>query len=143
MDTSQRPSAIAGPSWISRLVGVLGFILVVQILIQEIIAMRSNNKISLIISATAFFHHGKAATSVDLGWYPSNATLINNLTNVLDANGVYGFVYNNSYPSDIPYGGYNSCNMPHVRKQEYKKPSDEYKLIYVEIVSLHTTENSD
>ena len=98
--------------------------------------MRSNHKLSLIVSATAFFQHGKAAASVDLAWYPPKATVINNLTNVLDTTGVYGFVYNNSYPTDVAYGGYNWCNMPHVRKQEYAKPSDEYKLRYVEIVSL-------
>lgn len=97
--------------------------------------MRSSNKISSIVSATAFFHRGKAATPIDVGWYPPNATLINNLTNVLETKGVIGFCYNNSYPSGIPYGAYNFCNMPHVRKQEYKKPSDEYELIYVEIVS--------
>ena len=139
MDTSRRQSAIAWPGWVSKLVGVLCFITVVQIIVQEIVAVHSNNKTSSIISATSFFHHGKASTSADLGWYPPNATLINNLTHVLEAKEVYGFVYNNSYPSHVLYSGYNSCNMPHVRKQEYKKPSDEYKLIYVEIVSLRST----
>lgn len=136
-----RLSAIAGASWITRLVGILGVILIFQIVVQEIIAMRSGPRASFIVVATAFARHGMAAASVDLGWYPPNATVINNLTHVLETTGVYGFVYNNSYPTDVLYGTYNWCNMPHVRKQEYKKPSGEYKLKYVEIVrSLYDKE---
>lgn len=98
--------------------------------------MRSHPRLNALVAATAFGHYSMAAPSVDLGWYPPNATVINNLTNVLDATGVYGFVYNNSYPTDVPYGTYDWCNMPHVRKEEYEKPSNEYKLKYVELVSF-------
>lgn len=136
MDFPRRPAAIAGATWISKLVGTLGVLLILQIVVQEVIAMRSHPRLSAIIAGTAFGHYSMAAASVDLGWYPPNATTINNLTNVLDATGVYGFIYNNSYPTDVPYGTYDWCNMPHVRKEEYKKPSDEYKLKYVELVSF-------
>jgi len=73
--------------------------------------------------------------AVDLKWYAPNATQINNLTSVLSGSGVYDFVYNNSYPTDVPYGTYDWCNMPHVRKEEYAVPSKEYKLKFVELVS--------
>jgi hypothetical protein len=136
MDFPRRPAAIAGATWISKLVGILGVLLILQIVVQEVIAMRSHPRLSAIIAATAFGHYNMAAASIDLGWYPPNATVINNLTNVVDAMGVYGFIYNNSYPTDVPYGTYDWCNMPHVRKEEYQRPSDEYKLKYVELVSL-------
>ncbi|CAJ2510659.1 Uu.00g062840.m01.CDS01 [Anthostomella pinea] len=76
--------------------------------------------------------------SVDLGWYPPNNTSINNLTAVLnDANGVYGFIFDTSDTSIEQYGTYNWCNMPHVRKTEYVKPSAEYELRYVEVIQRH------
>lgn len=104
--------------------------------------MRSNPQASFIVSVTASARHGQATSTRDLSWHAPNATYINNLTNVLSANtdGVYGFIYNNSYPTDSPYGIYNWCNMPHVRKQEYEVPSNEYKLKYVELVSARETE---
>jgi hypothetical protein len=136
MEPPSRPAAIAGATWVSRFVGLLGILLILQIVVQEIIAMRSPLRLSAIVAATTYGHYSMAAASVDLGWYPPNATVINNLTNVLATTGVYGFVYNNSYPTDLPYGTYDWCNMPHVRKQEYQKPSDEYKLKYVELVSF-------
>ena len=76
------------------------------------------------------------AQSVDLGWYAPASTLINNLTNVVTAEGVYGFIYDTSETPDNEYGTYNWCNMPHVRKTEYVKPSSDYELAYVELVSL-------
>jgi 2-phosphoxylose phosphatase len=136
MDIPRRPAAIAGATWISRLVAFLGILLILQIVVQEVIALRSHPILSALVAATTFRHYNIAVPSVDLGWYPPNATVINNLTNVLDATGVCGFIYNNSYPTDVPYGTYNWCNMPHVRKEEYTKPSDQYRLIYVELVSL-------
>jgi hypothetical protein len=136
MDFPRRRAAIAGTSWISRLVGFLGILLILQIIVQEVITLRSHPRLSALIVATASGHYSMAAPSVDLGWYPPNATVINNLTNVLDVTGVYGFIYNNSYPTNMPYGTYNWCNMPHVRKEEYTKPSDGYKLKYVELVSF-------
>lgn len=79
-----------------------------------------------------------ASSAVDLGWYAPAQTLINNLTHVAsaDTTGVYGFIYNSSeIPADVAYGGYNWCNMPHVRASEYVRPAEEYELVYVELVS--------
>jgi acid phosphatase len=137
MEPPPLPAAIAGANWISRLVGLLGILLILQVVVQQIIAMRSHPKFGALVAATAFGHFRMASAAVDLSWYPPNATVINNLTHVLGSTGIYGFIYNNSYPTDTPYGTYDWCNMPHVRKQEYKKPSDEYKLKYVELVSSH------
>lgn len=77
-----------------------------------------------------------ASTAVDLGWYAPSSTYINNLTNVVSnsTSGVYGFIYNSSATPDDEYGAYNWCNMPHVRAKEYVVPSDEYTLVYVELV---------
>ncbi|KAH8811581.1 histidine phosphatase superfamily [Xylogone sp. PMI_703] len=75
--------------------------------------------------------------SVDLGWYPPHAGLINNLTQVVSGTGVYGFVYNTSTVLDSEYGVYNWCNMPHARATEYVKPSSEYELQYVELIHRH------
>lgn len=73
---------------------------------------------------------------VDLNWYAPNATAINNLTQVIEGSGVYGFIYNSSVTPAEQYGDYNWCNMPHVRATEYKKASPEYSLQYVEVVSF-------
>ncbi|KAI0880149.1 phosphoglycerate mutase-like protein [Annulohypoxylon maeteangense] len=77
------------------------------------------------------------AQNVDLGWYPPSNTSINNLTAVLDNQGVYGFIFNTSDTPKAQYGAYNWCNMPHVRKSEYVKPAAEYKLTYVEVIQRH------
>jgi acid phosphatase len=84
--------------------------------------------------ATSLARHGGTAT-IDLSWYPPNATSINNLTQVIAGSDIYRWVYNNSQVPAEEYGIYNWCNMPHVRKTEYKVPSSEYKLQYVEVVS--------
>lgn len=78
------------------------------------------------------------STAVDLGWYASSQSVINNLTNVVsnDTTGVYGFIFDSSYTPDDEYGTYNWCNMPHVRPLEYVRPSEEYELAYVEVVSF-------
>lgn len=78
-----------------------------------------------------------AAQNVDLGWYPPSNTSVNNLTAVLDSQGVYGFIFNTSDTPKAQYGTYNWCNMPHVRKSEYVKPAAEYKLKYVEVIQRH------
>ena len=128
-------AGIAGSPWVTRLVGILGVLLILHVVVVEIIAMRAGAGSSFIVAATAFARHGAGAASVDVGWYPPRPGVINNLTHVLTTSGVYGFVYNSSYPTDVPYGTYNWCNMPHVRREEYVRPPDEYVLRYVEIVS--------
>ncbi|OTB04808.1 hypothetical protein M426DRAFT_147909 [Hypoxylon sp. CI-4A] len=78
-----------------------------------------------------------AAADVDLAWYPPSNTSINNLTAVLDNNGIYGFIFNTSDTPDTSYGTYNWCNMPHIRKSEYVKPPVGYELTYVEVIQRH------
>lgn len=96
--------------------------------------MRTNPRSSFIaVVAASLVRHGKAVT-VDLSWHAPDATAINNLAQVIGGTGVDGFVYNSSTVPADQYGVYDWCNMPHVRKTEYKKPSSEYKLQYVEVV---------
>lgn len=75
---------------------------------------------------------------VKLDWHPPRKTDINNLTTVINTDGVYGFIFNTSNIPDERYGAYNWCNMPHVRKTEYVKAPKEYELQYVEMVSCTT-----
>lgn len=69
-------------------------------------------------------------------YYSPNATLINNLTFVINGTGTNG-IYNSSHTPDNQYGIYNWCNMPHVRSREYPVPSSEYTLEYVEVMHRH------
>jgi hypothetical protein len=129
-----RPLAI-GTSWITILIPVLGILLLFRIVSQDYFAMRNNPRSNLMaVVAASLARHGSAAL-VDISWYPPNATTINNLTQVMAGSDIYGWVYNNSQVPAAEYGIYNWCNMPHVRKTEYKVPSWEYKLQYVEVVS--------
>jgi acid phosphatase len=89
------------------------------------------------ISILAALGYAVADThEVDLRWYPPRNTSVNDLETALHGDGVYGFIFNTSSTPEARYGTYNWCNMPHVRKSEYVKPSAEYKLKYVEMVSL-------
>ncbi|KAG6828631.1 hypothetical protein H0H92_007223 [Tricholoma furcatifolium] len=76
---------------------------------------------------------GASATVIH---YPPNATNINNLTFVLNGTGAPG-IFNSSITPDNVYGEYNWCNMPHVRTREYKTPSSDYTLEYVEVIQRH------
>ncbi|KAI0099113.1 histidine acid phosphatase [Nemania sp. FL0031] len=75
--------------------------------------------------------------AVDLAWYPPRNTSVNSLAMALQGPGVYGFIFNSSHTPDAEYGTYNWCNMPHVRKTEYVRPSEEYELRYVEVIQRH------
>ncbi|KAF1366010.1 histidine acid phosphatase-like protein [Lizonia empirigonia] len=76
--------------------------------------------------------------SVDLGWHPPRKSWINDLGQVLNGTSTNGFAFNGSQlPSGVPYGTYNWCNMPHVRRQEYPKASEKYTLQYVEVIHRH------
>lgn len=130
----QRPS-LAITFWTSRLLPMLGAILLLRVAFQEHTNMRSNPRSGLIAAAVPSFARHGHTSGIDLSWHAPNSTAINDLTQVIEGSGIYGFVYNSS---DVPvdqYGVYNWCNMPHVRKTEYKKPSSEYRLQYVEVVS--------
>lgn len=93
-----------------------------------------------IFSAAAFLPlalvNGQNATAnVSLSWYPPNSTWINNLSTVINGTGTYGFIFNSSQdPAGVPYGTYNWCNMPHVRRQEYPRVNSSFELEYVEVV---------
>ena len=121
-------------SWISILIPFLGIVLLYRFIDQE---MRSNTRKSFMAAVAASLARHGNAQAVDLSWHAPNATVINNLTQVIEGSGVYGFIYDSSTTPDSEYGTYNWCNMPHVRAEEYKKPSSEYKLQYVEVVSWH------
>ncbi|KAK3343696.1 histidine acid phosphatase [Lasiosphaeria hispida] len=75
--------------------------------------------------------------AVDLTWHAPAQTQINNLTAVISGKGVYDFIYNTSDTPPDKYGVYNWCNMPHVRRTEYIKPSKAYELVYVEVIHRH------
>lgn len=102
-----------------------------DITIQDLLKSsgKGNRQISFVDSTMA---------AVDLGWYPPNATWITNLTDIVNGTGVHGFIYNSSsLPDGVAYGTYNWCNMPHVNKITYQKPSSEYTLQYVEVIHRH------
>jgi hypothetical protein len=129
-------NAPVGGSWIIKLIPVLGLLILYRFIEQEISTMRSNPRNAFMAAIGASFaRHGKAQATVDLSWHAPNATAINDLSQVIAGSGVYGFIYNSSTTPTDAYGTYNWCNMPHVRATEYKKPSSEYKLQYVEVVS--------
>jgi len=115
------------------LIPFLGIILLLRIVSQDYFATRTSLRLNLMAAVAA--QHSNAAT-IDLSWYAPNATSINSLTQVMTSSGFYGWSYNNSQVPADEYGIYNWCNMPHVRKTEYKVPSSEYKLQYVEVVSF-------
>ena len=75
-------------------------------------------------------------------WHPPADWDVNNLTKALNSEGVYGFIFDSSHTPDDKYGQYNYCNMPHVRQQEYVKPSSEYELQYVELVGDSRSQTS-
>ncbi|SPJ70657.1 uncharacterized protein FTOL_00385 [Fusarium torulosum] len=70
-------------------------------------------------------------------WFPPSENYINGLDKAIAGEGTYGFIYDSSHTPDKDYGTYNWCNMPHARKREYKKPSKEYELKYVEVIQRH------
>lgn len=76
------------------------------------------------------------AAEVDTKWYAPSKNQVNDLDAVPTATGVYGFIFNSSKTPDSDYGVYNWCNMPHVRRTEYVKPSADYELKYVELASV-------
>jgi hypothetical protein len=87
------------------------------------------------ISATTIMIHNGSLVDIDAGHYPPATSAINTLEKVIGLEGSYGFMFNGSDSGPGQYGRYNYCNMPHVRRSEYTKPGDEYRLYYVELVS--------
>ncbi|OBT71771.1 hypothetical protein VF21_09396 [Pseudogymnoascus sp. 05NY08] len=78
------------------------------------------------------------AISVDLSWHAPISSNINSLSSAINGTGIYGFVFNSStLPQGTPYGTYNWCNMPHVRRTEYPKVNSSYSIEYVEVIHRH------
>ncbi|KAG5953972.1 hypothetical protein E4U53_005965 [Claviceps sorghi] len=73
----------------------------------------------------------------DTTWYAPAQGQINRLETAVSSRGTYGFIYNSSDTPDAEYGGFNWCNMPHVRRREYVRPGDEFALQYVELIHRH------
>jgi acid phosphatase len=128
---------ISGSPLATKLVLVLSVLLLIQLVVQQLITMWDKPQVKLLL-ASLITGPAVLADTVDIKWYAPSQSNINNLTGVLSGSGVYGFIYNTSHTPDAQYGTYNWCNMPHVRKREYIKPSDEYELKYVELVSTKT-----
>jgi hypothetical protein len=124
---------VVGSSWIIRLIPIIGLVVLYRTIAQDVYVMRSRSSFIATVAAS-LARHGKTTSIVDLSWHAPNATSINDLSQVINGTGVYGFIYNGSSTSENEYGVYNWCNMPHVRPTEYKRASSEYKLQYVEVV---------
>lgn len=93
---------------------------------------------SFIVPSLSVIQAANKGISVDLSWHAPTASRINNLSSAINGTGTYGFVFNSStLPEEIPYGTYNWCNMPHVRRAEYPKVNLSYVLEYVEVIHRH------
>ncbi|KAL0578188.1 hypothetical protein V5O48_003819 [Marasmius crinis-equi] len=68
--------------------------------------------------------------------FPPSSSNLNNLSFVINGTGAPGIFNSSNTPNEI-YGIYNWCNMPHVRKREYKTPLKEFQLEYVEVIQRH------
>ncbi|KAH9868652.1 hypothetical protein J1614_007724 [Plenodomus biglobosus] len=87
----------------------------------------------LLLASLSSMSLAQNSTAIDLNWHAPTKSWINDLEQVLNGTGTNGFVFSGSQlPSGVQYGTYNWCNMPHVRKEEYKKVSDDFELLYVE-----------
>ncbi|KAJ3575475.1 hypothetical protein NP233_g1077 [Leucocoprinus birnbaumii] len=79
---------------------------------------------------------GIAGVSAGVVHYAPSSSNINNLTFALNGTGRPG-IFNSSVTPDKEYGIYNWCNMPHVRTKEYKTPSRDFELQFVEVIQRH------
>ncbi|KXN85635.1 Lysophosphatidic acid phosphatase type 6 [Leucoagaricus sp. SymC.cos] len=79
---------------------------------------------------------GAASAIATVVHYPPASTNINNLTFALHGTGRPG-IFNSSVTPNREYGIYNWCNMPHVRSMEYKSPSNDFELQFVEVIQRH------
>ncbi|KAH6856151.1 histidine acid phosphatase [Chaetomium sp. MPI-CAGE-AT-0009] len=127
------------PRYTAILVVLLGISLSLLLLNQGLSEMLLHASYMLVAFAgtglSQSLHRGNE--TVDLSWHAPKQTQLNNLTAVVDGDGVYGFIYNSSDTPDEIYGVYNWCNMPHVRKKEYAKAPREYELVFVEVIHRH------
>jgi acid phosphatase len=97
----------------------------------DMASLRQGSLLALLSAAPAVI-----GSDPKLKWYPPSENKVNCLGCAIDGEGTYGFIFDSSDTPDEKYGTYNWCNMPHARKREYEKPSKEYQLQYVEVVSI-------
>ncbi|KAI4273306.1 MAG: hypothetical protein L6R35_006418 [Caloplaca aegaea] len=91
-----------------------------------------------VVSSPSVFQAANMDVSVDLSWHAPISSRINSLSSAINGTGTYDIVFNSStLPEEIPYGAYNWCNMPHVRRAEYPKVNSSYILEYVEVLHRH------
>lgn len=69
-----------------------------------------------------------------LAWYPPAKNPINDLRHTINGTGTDEFIFSDSKASGNVL---NWCNMPHTNVQTYVKPSQDYKLEYVEVIQRH------
>ncbi|KAH6690983.1 hypothetical protein VD0004_g39 [Verticillium dahliae] len=114
----------------------LGIFLIGTYTTQHIMALWS--KTGPILGALAVAGSTVSAQSIDVSWHaPAKSQVNANFTEVLNGEGKWGFIYDTSETPIDKYGTYNWCNMPHVRKTEYVRPSDDFELKYVELIHRH------
>ncbi|KAL1407401.1 hypothetical protein Q8F55_006833 [Vanrija albida] len=89
-----------------------------------------------ILAGTVGVSLATTAAAFNITHYPPAADSWYNLTWALNGTGSPG-IYSGSATPDAQYGVYNWCNMPHVRKAEYKLPPCDYELKYVEVIQRH------
>ena len=78
------------------------------------------------------------SSEVDSQWRKPAKFWDTDLRETIDATGTFDFTFNSSsLPKGVKYGSYDYCNMPHVRRQEYKIPLKEFRLEYVEVIHRH------
>ncbi|KAK9423400.1 putative Histidine acid phosphatase [Seiridium unicorne] len=116
--------------WAYKLAMLLCFIWLLAFVMQPTMFSHPLGFLATLLPAAAH-------AAVDLDWYAPANTDVNNITAAFNSDGVYGFIFNTSETPAGEYGTYNWCNMPHARKTEYVKPSDEYSLKYVEVIHRH------
>lgn len=93
---------------------------------------------ALALSRVALGQSSSLADQIDAQWHKPANYWDTDLDKTVDAEGTYNFIFNSSSdPQGVKYGDYNYCNMPHVRRSEYKIPDREYKLEFVEVIHRH------
>ncbi|KAM0282829.1 hypothetical protein ACHAQH_002833 [Verticillium albo-atrum] len=96
------------------------------------------SKAGPVLGALAVLGSTVSSQSIDVSWHaPAKSQVNANFTEVLNGEGKWGFIYDTSETPDEKYGTYNWCNMPHVRKTEYVKASEDFELKYVELIHRH------
>jgi len=121
-------------SILSAFVLTCTFFTLFHLLPHDIEMAFSRNYVPLLVASIATTAVAQNDSKVDLGWYAPKKSWINDIGQVLNGTGTNGFLFNSSQlPAGVEYGTYNWCNMPHVRKEEYVKVNDEFKLVYGEV----------